>query len=152
MWHPLQYKFSCLPWQQQISNTSTLYEQILSLIKPFVSAQYTVENLVKMNLKPPSSKKLLFLIRPNPKKFQICNGDIYEIWLTLLCKTMTHFNFKYQLNFTATTQNTETACTLIFRLALFYFIFSFLYGSFFTKAKHWSSHGRKSILNDVVFC
>ena len=60
--------------------------------KCYTSIQYTVKNLVKMIFKPPSPKKLLFLIRPNPKKFQICNGDIYEIWLTLLCETMTYFS------------------------------------------------------------
>ena len=60
--------------------------------KCYVNIQYKVKNLVKMIFKPPSPKKLLFLIRPNPKKFQICNGDIYEIWLTLLCETMTYFS------------------------------------------------------------
>ena len=62
--------------------------------KCYINIQYTVKNLVKMIFKPPSPKKLLFLIRPNPKKFQICNGDIYEIWLTLLCETLTYFNFR----------------------------------------------------------
>ena len=60
--------------------------------KRYTSIQYTVKNLVILIFKPPRSKKLLFLIRPNPKKFQICNGGIYEIWLTLLCETMTYFN------------------------------------------------------------
>ena len=60
--------------------------------KCYTSIQYTVKNLVIMIFKPPSSKKLLFLIRTNPKKSQICNGNIYEIWLTLLCETMTYFN------------------------------------------------------------
>ena len=59
------------------------------------SIQYTVKNLVKLIFKPPTPKNSLFLIRPNPKKFQICNGDIYEIWLTLLCETMTYFTITY---------------------------------------------------------
>ena len=37
-----QYKISCLPRKQQVSNMLALYERILSLIKPIVSAQYTV--------------------------------------------------------------------------------------------------------------
>ena len=60
--------------------------------KRYTNILYTVKNLVKMIFKPPSPKKLTFSYRPNPKKFQICNGDIYEIWLTLLCETMTYFN------------------------------------------------------------
>ena len=62
-----------------------------TLPKCYINILYRVKNLVKMIFKPPSPKKLLFLIWPNPKKFQICNGDIHEIWLTLLCETMTYF-------------------------------------------------------------
>ena len=60
--------------------------------KCHTSIQYTVKNLVKMIFKPPSPKNSLFPIRPNPKKFKICNGDIYVIWLTLLCETMTDYS------------------------------------------------------------
>ena len=69
-----------------------------TVTKCYINIQYTVENLVKMIFKPPTCKKLLFLIRPNLKKFQICNGDIYEIWLTLLCEAMTYFMEKQEWN------------------------------------------------------
>ena len=52
-----------------------------------------------MIFKPPSPKKLTFSYRPNTKKFQICNGDIYEICLTLLCETMTYFSEFDRLSF-----------------------------------------------------
>ena len=45
----------------------------------YTNILYTVKNLVKMIFKPPSPKKLTFSYRPNHKKLQICNGDIYEI-------------------------------------------------------------------------
>ena len=37
-----QYKFSCSPRKQQIWNRLALYKRILSLIKPFVFAQYWI--------------------------------------------------------------------------------------------------------------
>ena len=47
--------------------------------KYYTNILYTVKNLVEMIFMPPSPKNSLFPIRPNPKQFQICNGDIYEI-------------------------------------------------------------------------
>ena len=55
--------------------------------KYYINILYTVKNLGKMIFKPPSPKNSLFPIRPNPKKFKICNGDIYEIY----CETMAYF-------------------------------------------------------------
>ena len=44
-----------------------------------------------MSHKAASLKNPYFIIQPYPKLCQIWNGPLNEIWLTLLCETMTYF-------------------------------------------------------------